>query len=203
LCLGRFLYGGRVNREPRCWNEKALAEEWNGTAWSVVPTAASGAVSQLDSVSCVSGRHSCTAVGYHPNSVSTTASVIENWNARKWSLRPSPTIGIDDGLSGVSCVSARSCKAVGQHVSDKGIYGYTLTETSKGRKWSVVPSVSFGTIEGLNSVSCVSASSCMAVGFAYSRSTGGPQTLIEHWNYPCSLRPSAPFPRPSRPRCSS
>ena len=58
--------------------------------------------------------------------------------ALTWSVVPSPSPGSGDALSGVSCVSAEACTAVGTyHTSSGG--ARTLIESSNGTTWSVVP----------------------------------------------------------------
>jgi len=77
-------------------------------------------------------------------------------------------------LSGVSCVSATFCMAVG-HYEDVTIDAIQpLTEMWNGTTWTFVPSpsTSVATPQVLNAVSCVSPTSCMAVG----------DGLIESWN---------------------
>jgi hypothetical protein len=65
--------------------EQPLAEQWNGTGWSVtpVPATARAAVSQLSDVSCVSASD-CWAVGSR-DMPSRVATLIEHWNGTAWS----------------------------------------------------------------------------------------------------------------------
>jgi hypothetical protein len=74
-------------------------------------------------------------------------------------------------LIGVSCVSRTSCTAVGRTGTSTA-----LIETWNGRAWSVSPSAKLraGT-SYFNSVDCVSARSCWAIGVARNN-------LFEHWN---------------------
>ena len=165
-----------------------LIESWNGVAWSIDPspsTARAGNV--LSGVSCISPT-SCKAVGSvtppapaGQNAVSKT--VIESWNGRGWTVVSSPSPGSrDNELLGVSCVSANSCKAVGSYGND-ATHDRTLVESWNGRAWTVVPTPNPGTgNDQLLGVSCVSASTCTAVGRSRT-STGDPnRTLVESWN---------------------
>ena len=97
-----------------------------------------------------------------------------------WAIVPSPNPGTNGNFpSGVSCVSARSCTAVGE-LDNISSSEQTLIESWNGTTWSVVPSPNhgpFGSI--LNAVSCVSSTSCWAVGYS---NIGDEQTLIESWN---------------------
>jgi len=58
----------------------ALAEQWNGSTWSVVKVPDVG---RLSSVSCTSAMF-CFAVG---------GSLPERWNGTTWSVVPSPNVG--------------------------------------------------------------------------------------------------------------
>lgn len=162
---------------------KTLAETWNGTAWSLVPSPSRLAASYLLGVSCLSATD-CTAVGVSQRAKSDTQSrtLIETWNGTAWSLVPSPNpsggTGFD-ALSGVSCVSASFCAAVGYH--GKSPTTKALIETWNGSAWSVASSPEQGTGSSLSGISCLSASSCTAVG-AYSSSGLISGTLVESWN---------------------
>lgn len=69
-------------------------------------------------------------------------------------------------LSSIACVSAKSCVAVGENAAADHGNGRALAEIWNGRRWKSTaiqpPAGSVGS--GLTSVSCVSASSCIAVG---------------------------------------
>jgi hypothetical protein len=159
-----------------------LVESWNGTSWSVVPSPNPGSGgSTLSGVSCVSAA-ACTAVGTKTSGVNfVPRTLIESWNGTSWSAVPSPNRGSDgDPLSGVSCVSAAACTAVGPQTSGVGCVRRTLIESWNGTSWSVVPSPSPGSGDDLGGVSCVSAAACTAVGY-YSIGSGH-KTLIESWD---------------------
>ena len=69
----------------------------------------------LTDVACSSVRD-CTAVGYYYRA-SNVQTLIERWNGSKWLVTPSPNTNerLDNDLSGIACVSPRSCTAVGYH----------------------------------------------------------------------------------------
>ncbi len=127
---------------------------------------------QLAAVSCSSTRD-CTAVGFYTNGHNGTLSktLVESWDGARWSIVPSANVpGRGDGLSGVSCVSAAACVAVGSYNHPVGAHfspAATLVESWDGRKWSIVPSPNEGLAsdsDELNSVSCASSITCVAVG---------------------------------------
>jgi hypothetical protein len=165
-----------------------LAESWNGTTWSIVPSPNRGTYNQLRGVSCPSAGD-CVAVGISYGAHSTPKTLVESWNGTTWSIvpspNPSPNLGLDY-LLGISCVSASDCVAVGYHYYATPVK--TLVESWNGTAWSVVPSpnapVHHLLSSTLTSVSCTSATSCIAVGsYATSARTspqGGP--LAESWD---------------------
>jgi hypothetical protein len=159
-----------------------LVESWNGSAWSVVPSPSPGTFGFFSGVSCVSSS-ACTAVGYYVNDSSAPQTLIESWDGSAWSVVASPNVETrTNALSGVSCVSASVCTAVGYYIIRPGV-PQTLTEYWNGTSWSVVTSPNPGTTSHFNvlsGVSCVTASACTAVG-SY-RNAHVLHTLVESWN---------------------
>src|SRR5271165_2392502 len=96
-----------------------------------------------------------------------------------WSIIPSPNVGVNNWLVGVSCPDSNDCFVVGYrgYKSDE-----TLVESWNGSAWSVMPSpnASGSSDNFLDSVSCVTSTSCMSVGDSYVGSDT--QTLVESWN---------------------
>jgi len=146
-------------------------ESWNGKAWSITPsplTEPGADISRLFGVSCVSVT-ACVAVGLFegPGSPRLVARTFtERWNGKVWSVLPTPNRGVFNELDRVSCVSAIFCQAVGV---DTPLEATTtieqLIESWNGHTWSIVPNSSpASTNSVLNDVSCVSATSCKAVG---------------------------------------
>ena len=155
---------------------KTLAEQWNGSSWSITntPNISGNIGDQLNSVYCTSSSN-CWAVG-GGDGYGTTA-VIEQWNGSTWSLETSGVATVGDLLS-VTCTSSSNCWAVGdanQSQSDLG----SLIEHWNGSSWTTV-STSNSNEAYFNSVACTSSSNCWAVGDI---DTGnGSTSLIEHWN---------------------
>jgi hypothetical protein len=115
----------------------AIAERWNGSKWSLIPTAPLpvGAISDLPGVSCATSA-SCFAVG----SVN-AQTLIEHWQGSKWVRLKSPNpVGAGSAeLRGVFCLSTAACWAVG--ASDKQAFtgpASTLAEHWNGTRWSIV-----------------------------------------------------------------
>ena len=171
-----------------------LTESWDGTRWTIVPSANKGATGNiLYGVSCLSPR-SCQAVGYYDNADGAVQTLIETWNGVSWSIVPSPNNGAySNFLLGVSCVSARSCQAVGQYGNASLVTNQSLVEIWNGVAWSIVRSPNIGTnVNDLLGVSCRSLDSCQAVGLYFNTSLHDYQTLTESWNgHIWSIVPSA------------
>jgi hypothetical protein len=164
---------------------QSLAERWNGTKWTILPTPQLGIESTLYGVSCVSVQD-CTAVGNVVNSVSGSvagSTLVETWNGTAWKVVPSPNKGpssVLNTLTSVSCVSAQVCTAVGSVETSPHDTSKTLIESWNGTAWKIVPSPQFPprTFNALLGVSCVSVQDCIAVGIQ----DGGDKPLTESWN---------------------
>ena len=61
--------------------------------------------------------------------------LVESWNGTAWSVVPGPSPSVAY-LYGVSCVSARSCKATGEYANNSGVVR-TLVESWNGTAWSI------------------------------------------------------------------
>ncbi len=164
--------------------ETALAEAWNGNAWSVekLPKVPGARSSGLTAVACTSANR-CTAVGESTNSSDVVAALAEVWNGTSWTVEatPDPSGALDSVLTGVSCTSAGACTAVGSYTDGSNLSD-TLAETWNGTSWSIqtTPNPSGAQDSYLSGVSCT-AGDCTAVG-NYTDGSGGDDTLAETWN---------------------
>jgi hypothetical protein len=142
-----------------------LAEFWNGKTWSIVPSPNVGFNnSELNGVSCVSANR-CVAVGDYWGAAGIDHTLIESWNGVAWAVVPSPSLAAERSLYGVSCLSANWCVAVGTHRTDISMSSRTLVEFLNGSHWTIGPSPDNTIADSVfDSVSCVSARSCQAVG---------------------------------------
>jgi hypothetical protein len=106
-----------------------------------------------------------------------------------WSVVASPNASDPaNQLNAVTCVSDSDCWAVGQSNDSTAQSGGTLIEHWNGATWSTVPSPGTATgldIDGLDSITCVSASDCWAVGsqpFPHNYEPFEDEALIEQWD---------------------
>ena len=164
--------------------DQTLVEQWNGTAWSIVPSpnTSTSQANYLYGVSCVTASF-CVAVGSASNG-SVDQTLAEQWNGAGWSIVPSPNTSSSqyNYFNGVSCVTASFCVATGS--ASNGTFNRTLAEQWNGTAWSIVPSPDTSTSEDndLNGVSCVTSSFCVAAGSAGVATSGHYVNLVEQWN---------------------
>ncbi len=175
--VGDYYGAGRLYR--------TLAFAWNGTGWSIQatpnPKGAGGGGnvnngSRLMSVSCVSVT-ACTAVGLYVNNAQDEFTLAEHWNGTTWSIQHTPNREAITGLDGVSCRSATACTATG-FTENHHFVSKTLAEVWPGTTWSVqaTPTPADAALSVLDSVSCTSATACIAAG------SGGASSLAEQRN---------------------
>ena len=85
----------------------------------------------------------------------------------------------------VSCPAENSCTAVGGYDNDEGIFtGEAYAAHWNGSGWTIqtTPNPGSGVYSGLNSVSCPTESSCVAVGYWDQGVGTSPVPLAEEWN---------------------
>jgi hypothetical protein len=175
------LYGVAVLSSNDAWavgsSGETLAEHWDGTTWSEVPTPHIAAlVSRLSGVAAVT-TNDVWAVGYYSSDGTVNQTLVEHWNGSIWSVVPNPNPGTgENNLNGVAALSANDVWAVGDY-SNIGGFHRTLVEHWNGSVWSVVGSPNPGASDNwLNGVAAVAANDVWAVGY-YSG-----HTLVEHWD---------------------
>jgi hypothetical protein len=134
---------------------------------------------QLLGIACTSSSN-CTAVGDEAGAVY-VYTLVEHWSGSEWSVVSSPSPANSEilSLSGVACIGASSCMAVGYSGSYSKVHA--LVEHWNGIHWSIVPSPSPSSSTDLSAIACTKTSSCTAVGY-YDNTAGGFETLVEHWN---------------------
>ena len=169
--------------------EAALAEAWDGTAWTVqaVPSPANAAAVSLTAISCATAV-ACSATGGFAVSSANGSGPQQDWAANLatgvWVAKTIPALagtGFDQ-LQSVSCSAISACTAVGSFENSKG-QGVALAERWNGTGWTAqsLPLPVGATGSSLSGISCASATECIAVGF--SRAANYVQSaLIESWN---------------------
>jgi hypothetical protein len=162
--------------DPSTGQFEPLAEHFNGTSWSVVPSP-SVPGSFFNGVAGVSSND-MWAVG---TGSSTTTPLVEHWNGTSWSVVTSPSIR-NSHLTGVSGTSSTDVWAVGS--AGRSTSDHVEILHWNGTAWSVVSAPSPGIEPFLSSVVALAPNNVWGVGetTGVNGSFGTGQTLIEHWD---------------------
>jgi hypothetical protein len=181
-CLGTTFCVAVGAVEVTAGHPQTLVLSYDGTQWVITPSPSpSPSIDILGAVSCPSITD-CVAVGVNFNEMAGHGeTLIESFDGAKWMVTPSPNVpgSQDNTVYGISCTSISDCVAVGSY-ADASYVNHTLTLAYDGINWTIEPSPNTSSDQDnvLQSVSCTSSTSCMAVG-----STGKPapveQTLVE------------------------
>ena len=153
--------------------DSTLAEHFDGTRWSIVPTPPlpSGNAELLGVAGAAS--NDVWAVGLSPS-----GALVEHWDGTSWSLVSSPAFtGVS--VAAISAHASNDVWVVGGNGSNAGV------EHWDGTSWSLVsspdPTHSPGLDSFLSGIAAISASDIWAVGFNFA-SLGSWDTLTEHWD---------------------
>ena len=174
-----------------------VAEIWNGKAWHSVRVSLPAGThhGSLDAVACP-GASECVAVGEDfPDPVGGYNYALGDiWNGKAWA----PTQlseSAETALAAVSCLSPKSCLAVGSENSPEGGYGSPIAYAWNGAKWVslTVPPQSYDWSTAFTDVSCVAGRFCLVAGYSPTKS-GALTTLLYRWNGRTwtALKPAAP-----------
>lgn len=186
------------NSDASTTSRTTLAEHWNGSSWSIVPTPnSSQPVNFLIGAAAVA-TNDVWAVGYAADSAQSSSvnhTLIEHWNGSSWRIVPSPNptpnLGggypVSNELYSVAVVAADDVWAVGQSYNITA--GQTLVEHWNGSTWSVVPAPHPGRYSDLRGVSAAGGA-VWAVG-NYDNN-GLQSTLTERWNGSSWVRLTSP-----------
>jgi hypothetical protein len=165
-----------VGNYPASGHAQTLAEHWDGTQWSIVPTPTPNFGSTDSILSGVAGCSSndVWAVG---SAKTSRFSLIEHWDGSQWSLVDHPHTGdgyVFEDFNGIAVINCSDVWAVGETNNQ------TVTQHWNGSSWSIVPSPNALNWDTLYAVSAASSSDVWAVGVA--RTWGAPDQLVEHWD---------------------
>ncbi|MGH8996531.1 MAG: hypothetical protein ACRDYB_10955, partial [Acidimicrobiales bacterium] len=170
---------------------KTLAEHWNGRKWSALTTKHDG---DLIGVACPATGN-CTAVGTNGGGKALAA----HWNGKAWSDQSVASPHQLNLMGGLSCTAVKDCVAVGTggSATSSALDLAPLAEQWTGGKWAVltVPDPApAGDITELNSVSCTSATKCMAVGDYMDQAGTSDTTMAAQWDGTAWTTVSTPSP---------
>jgi hypothetical protein len=157
----------------------------------------------LEGIACATPRR-CFAVGNYDVDYGQSVNrrtLIEQWDGTRWTLasRLRPPNSNTSVLTGVDCVSATKCFAVGDWHEIQSRWIQVLLAQWDGKTWSMLRAAHAppkALDSKLRSISCGSATSCFAVG-TYQLSHHPGQTLTERWDgerWAVVASPNAPAP---------
>ena len=136
----------------------------------------------LESVSCLSTSF-CVAVGSHVTADGSRTSIF-SWNGTSWAFVNSPNSNLtptdNNRLLDVSCTSVTSCLAVGYYDSTSS--SGPLVLAFDGSTWTLAATPIIPNSDNVypDSVSCSTATSCMATGSYFENSVQG--LFIASWD---------------------
>jgi hypothetical protein len=195
--ISRTLLGGALSGGVSCTSSTAcvadgfsysknsvrlLGEGWNGHTWTAQPDATPVVAAEPGGIACTWAKD-CMAVGSRLSG----KTLAEHWNGKAWSDQAAASPEQLNLLGGLSCPAVKNCVTVGTggSMTSSVLDLAPLAEQWTGGKWAVltVPDPApAGDITELNSVSCTSATSCMAVGDYSDQAGDADTTLAEQWN---------------------
>jgi len=170
---------------------QTLAEHWNGTSWSVVPSANVGGGDNHLLGAADIATNDVWAVGRARNSNAGDPpfqTLVEHWNGVSWVAISSPNNGaLSSELWDVAGTSSNDVWAVGDYqlAVTGGSRWQTLIEHWNGTNWSIIPSPNVASSTGnniLESVTALSATNAWAVGEYHPMPSTAYVTLVEHWD---------------------
>ena len=151
-----------------------FTERWNGSRWANAGVIRLGTQAFVDSVSCPSATR-CTAVGdYQP--ATTPVPLALRWSGGSWHKQQTSGSGF---LESVSCATLSRCTAVG--AAPNGAALMAMQWNGGAWKATSVPEPGGVTTAFLRGVTCPTANSCEAAGWA-SLTAPVTTTVAEHWN---------------------
>jgi hypothetical protein len=155
-----------------------LAEHWDGSSWSLVPTPDVGSADNHLRGVAASSPSDAWAVGWSAIGLS-DKTLAMHWDGALWTIVPMPNIGPSNFLNAVTAIGPSDIWAVGTNLV-AGI-GQTLAEHWDGTSWTVVSTPNVGTSYNyLEGVAAVSTQDIWGVGSYFDGAIY--QQLTEHWN---------------------
>ena len=163
--------------QPGNPGDQTLIEHWNGTAWSIVPSAnASPARNVLNEIIKLTANDMWAVGSYFYSGVDHT--LIEHWDGTAWTVVASPNPGfMYNFLYDIAAVSANDIWAVGFYQPLGGPI-QPLTLHWDGTAWTQIPSPSTGQTSYLFGVASRTGTDTWAVGYGADTGT----LFILHWD---------------------
>jgi hypothetical protein len=162
--------------------KRTLIEHWNGTAWSIVPSANPPVntypQAELFSVFALSASNVWAVGSYENPSYFPSFTLIEHWDGIGWSIVPSPSPDSQlNELRSIAGVASNDIWVVGL-AGDGGTFNpwHSLIEHWDGAGWSVVSNPGVNELFG---VTALAANNVWAVAVHTSPNV---TDIVEHWD---------------------
>src|SRR6266705_4354804 len=143
-----------------------LTLHWDGTAWSIVPSANTSQTSSNHLLAAAAvASDDVWATGFTPS-----IALAEHWDGNSWTVVSTPLIsgGSTPSLVGAVALSSDNVWAVGEFFQTQQSRSRTLTELWNGTSWSVVSSPNRGNSHNfLNAVTATPSGTLWGVGAFY------------------------------------
>jgi hypothetical protein len=169
--------------------DSTLAEHWDGTSWSIVPTDSSFH-GQLQAVAGAASND-VWAVGVNLSSSSSGGPLVEHWDGMSWSVVSDPAF-----TGGVAAISADATNDV-WIVGINGNTASAAVEHWDGMTWTSLTSPAFTGVTSLNAVSADASHDVWAVGTAstiFGAPFSGPAVLHFDGTGWSLINPNTPVP---------
>jgi hypothetical protein len=180
-------------------HELLLGEHWNGSTWSVQHVSDRDyVVADLDGIACTTATI-CIAVGYGFLEDGEFTALAEGWSRQRWTAQHLGSLSKGSPqLMSISCVDSDACLAVGNQ--SQGLGAEPFAERWARGKWTTLapPTSKGSTSSGLDGVSCVSATRCVAVGTRWDGPSTNPQDrhpFAELWTGSSWRVENTPYPK--------
>jgi hypothetical protein len=164
-----------------------LAEHWDGTKWTVIPTPDPQGQCNTFSALAASASNDVWAVGKvymnagNCGKGSNFPAVIEHWDGTSWNIVPSPS-PVNKRLTGVAAIASNDVWAVGYNEPSWGSL-YTLTEHWDGSRWKVIRSPNIQSQQTyFEAVTAVATNDVWAVGAYLKSPSNVAAPFAEHWD---------------------
>jgi Holliday junction resolvase len=160
----------------------AQLQHWDGDRWRLVPDDTTDLpVSGLRAGTALSSEDAW-AVGFYSltgDGRGLLQPLLEHWDGRSWSMIPSPQVGANAMVTGITAIASDDVWAVGSY-SEGTRDIRALVEHWDGKKWAVVPSPDIGSNHALVAMVAVAPWDVWAVGWQMRQMERAP--LVEHWD---------------------
>ena len=160
--------------------QTTLIEHYDGTAWTIVPSANPNSFAAYVSALGAVAPNDIWAAGHYLSNSGVYRTLLEHWDGALWTVVSSPNAGAgDNALNGIATTDGNELWAVGYAAPSVGTPVATLVLHYDGTSWSIVPSPNPGGVtSSLSSVVAMADGTIWAAGFYYDGTRG--RTLLLH-----------------------